>query len=58
VPSEDVLARLAEEPRRAAILLDVDGTLAPIVPRSEDARVPDDTKGELLRLATSYGLVA
>jgi trehalose 6-phosphate phosphatase len=58
VPSEDLLARLAEDPHRAAILLDVDGTLAPIVPRPEDARVPDDTKGELLRLATSYGLVA
>ena len=58
VPSEDVLARLAGDPQRAAILLDVDGTLAPIVARPEDARVPDDAKRELSRLATSYGLVA
>jgi trehalose 6-phosphate phosphatase len=58
VPSEDVLARLAGDPQRAAILLDVDGTLAPIVPRPEDAQVPDDAKGELSRLAKSYGLVA
>jgi trehalose 6-phosphate phosphatase len=58
VPSEDVLARLAENPQRAAILLDVDGTLAPIVPRPENALVPDDAKGELSRLAKSYALVA
>ena len=58
MPSEDVLARLAGDPQRAAILLDVDGTLAPIVPRPEDARVPDDTRGELSRLAKSYGLIA
>jgi trehalose 6-phosphate phosphatase len=58
VPSQDALARLAEVPPRVAILLDVDGTLAPIVPRPEDARVPDEAKDELSRLARSYGLVA
>lgn len=54
----ELLARLAENPARAAIFLDVDGVLAPIVPRPEDARVPDDTRTELHRLAQAYPLVA
>jgi trehalose 6-phosphate phosphatase len=54
----DPVARLAEDPRRAAVLLDVDGALAPIVPRPEDARVPDETRAELRRLHGRYGLVA
>jgi trehalose 6-phosphate phosphatase len=53
----DALARLRAEPERAAILLDVDGTLAPIVPRPEDAAVPQETKAELGRLAARYALV-
>jgi trehalose 6-phosphate phosphatase len=53
-----LLARLANEPRRAAILLDVDGTLAPIVARPEDARVPEGTRAELARLVGRYALVA
>ena len=52
------LASLAEEPERAAILLDVDGTLAPIVARPEDARVPDETRAALRRLLGRYALVA
>ena len=54
----DLLARLAAEPRLAAILLDVDGTLAPIVEQPEDARVPEETRRELARLASRYALVA
>lgn len=54
----DTLARLASEPGLAAILLDVDGTLAPIVARPEDARVPDSTQTLLAGLAGRYGLVA
>jgi trehalose 6-phosphate phosphatase len=54
----DALARLAEDPARAAILLDVDGVLAPIVPRPEDARVPAETQAELRRLGSRYALVA
>jgi trehalose 6-phosphate phosphatase len=54
----ELLARLAEDPPRAAIFVDVDGVLAPIVPRPEDARVPDDIRAELRRLAGRYGLVA
>jgi trehalose 6-phosphate phosphatase len=53
-----LLAQLAEEPDRAAILLDVDGTLAPIVPRPEQARVPAETRAEVERLAARYALVA
>jgi trehalose 6-phosphate phosphatase len=54
----DALASIAADPARAAILLDVDGVLAPIVPRPEDARVPPDTQVELRRLASRYALVA
>ncbi len=54
----DLLARLAAEPQRAAIVLDVDGTLAPIVERPDEARVPEETRRELARLASSYALVA
>jgi trehalose 6-phosphate phosphatase len=54
----ELLARLAEDPRGAATLFDVDGVLAPIVPRPEDARVPDDTRAELRRLHERYALVA
>ena len=54
----DPLTLLAAEPERAAIFLDVDGVLAPIVARPEDARVPDGTRVELRRLAGRYGLVA
>ena len=53
-----LLDRLAADPARAAVLLDVDGVLAPIVPRPDDARVPDDTRTELHRLAERYALVA
>jgi trehalose 6-phosphate phosphatase len=54
----DLLGRLGEDPSRAALFLDVDGVLAPIVPRPEDARVPDETRAELRRLAARYALVA
>jgi trehalose 6-phosphate phosphatase len=54
----DSLSRLAESPDRAAIVLDVDGTLAPIVPRPEDAAVPPETRVELERLAGRYRLLA
>jgi trehalose 6-phosphate phosphatase len=53
-----LLVRLRSEPERAAVLLDVDGTLAPIVERPEDATVPEETRAEVARLASTYGLVA
>jgi trehalose 6-phosphate phosphatase len=54
----DGLAAIASEPERAALLLDVDGVLAPIVEHPEDAVVPPETQSELQRLAGRYGLVA
>jgi trehalose 6-phosphate phosphatase len=54
----ELLARVAEDPAHTAIFLDVDGVLAPIVPRPEDARVPEETRRELRRLARAYALVA
>jgi trehalose 6-phosphate phosphatase len=53
----ELLGRLAAEPERAAILLDVDGTLAPIVSRPEDASVPTATREQLARLHRRYALV-
>jgi trehalose 6-phosphate phosphatase len=53
-----LLVRFRSEPEHAAVLLDVDGTLAPIVERPEDASVPDETRAEIERLAGKYGLVA
>jgi trehalose 6-phosphate phosphatase len=54
----DPLSALAEAPERAAILLDVDGTLAPIAPRPAGARVPEETRDEVARLVGTYALVA
>jgi len=54
----DLLDRLADDPGQAALFLDVDGVLAPIVPRPEDARVPEETREELRRLNERYALVA
>ena len=50
--------RLADDPAHAGLFLDVDGVLAPIVPRPEDARVPDETRAELRRLHARYAVVA
>ena len=58
MPSNGLLRRLTESPADAAILLDVDGVLAPIVELPEDAAVPDATRAELERLVGRYGLVA
>lgn len=55
---EDALTRLAEDPAAAALFLDVDGTLAPIVARPELASVPEETRAEVRRLASRYALIA
>jgi trehalose 6-phosphate phosphatase len=49
---------LATRPEAAGVLLDVDGTLAPIVDRPEDAAVPEGTRALLRDLQRRYGLVA
>ncbi len=53
-----LLSELSADSSRAALLLDVDGTLAPIVTRPEDARVPDATRALLRKLSARYALVA
>jgi len=58
VDGDGLLAELRRYPRSAAVFLDVDGVLAPIVERPEDARVPDETRREIGRLARKYALVA
>jgi trehalose 6-phosphate phosphatase len=50
--------RIAERPGETALLLDVDGTLAPIVERPEDAAVPEATRALLRELSSRYALVA
>jgi trehalose 6-phosphate phosphatase len=54
---DERLARLRDEPGLAAVLLDVDGTLAPIVTRPELAAVPEETRAEVRRLTGRYALV-
>ena len=51
------LEPLRREPGRAAILTDVDGTLAPIVERAEDAAVPASARDALAALSERYALV-
>ena len=55
---DDALAPLLADPARAAVLLDIDGTLAPIVRHADDAHVPEPTRAPLIQIAKRYGLVA
>jgi trehalose 6-phosphate phosphatase len=55
---DSLLARIAAEPARTALLLDVDGVLAPIVDVPHEAVVPEETRAELRRLHGRYALVA
>ncbi len=54
----EALRPLTEAPGKAAIFLDIDGTLAPIVGRAEDAHVPEKTSRTLGVLARRYAGVA
>ena len=54
----DVLAPLRTDPRHTAVLLDVDGTLAPIVRHADDAHVPEPTRAPLIEIAKRFGVVA
>ncbi|MFL5898517.1 MAG: trehalose-phosphatase [Solirubrobacterales bacterium] len=51
------LEPLREQPGRAAVLTDVDGTLAPIVERAEEAAVPAPARQVLAALSERYALV-
>jgi trehalose 6-phosphate phosphatase len=54
----EALAPLRASPDRAAILFDIDGTLAPIVEHAADARVPESTRQLLVAIARRYRMVA
>ena len=54
----ELVAPVRAEPGAAAVLCDIDGTLAPIVPDPEDATVPEETREILRELAARYSLVA
>jgi trehalose 6-phosphate phosphatase len=54
----EALEPLLAAKARSAVLLDVDGTLAPIVRHAEDAAVPEPTRTVLIRVAREYGCVA
>jgi trehalose 6-phosphate phosphatase len=53
-----LIERLASAPGEAALVLDFDGVLAPIVPVPDDAHLPQETREELERLVERYALVA
>jgi len=53
-----LLEPLRREPERSAVLLDVDGVLAPIVAQPEDAHMPETTRRPLIEIARRYGTVA
>ncbi len=54
----EALAPLRANPESSAILLDIDGTLAPIVENASDAHVPQGTRQLLKAVANRYRLVA
>jgi trehalose 6-phosphate phosphatase len=53
----EALEPLRSEPDHAAILLDIDGTLAPIVRHAADAHVPEATRTLLIEIAKRYRVV-
>jgi trehalose 6-phosphate phosphatase len=55
---EDLLRPLKADPARSAVLLDVDGVLAPIVQHPDDAYMPESTRRPLIEVAKRYGVVA
>lgn len=54
----EALAPLRDDPERSAILLDIDGTLAPIAEQPSDAHIPEQTRQLLIDIARRYGVVA
>ena len=55
---DELLAPLRADPTRSAVLLDVDGTLAPIVLHPDDAHMDERTRRPLIDVAKRYGVVA
>jgi trehalose 6-phosphate phosphatase len=53
----EALEPLRADPSRSAVLLDIDGTLAPIVRHAVDAHVPEATRTLLIEIARRYRVV-
>lgn len=53
----EALGPIRSDPEHAAVLLDIDGTLAPIVRHADDAHVPEATRAVLIEVSRRYGLV-
>jgi trehalose 6-phosphate phosphatase len=53
----EALDPLRSDPAHAAVLLDIDGTLAPIVRHAADAHVPEATRTLLIEISKRYRLV-
>jgi len=53
----EALEPLRSDPSHAAVLLDIDGTLAPIVRHADDAHVPEATRTLLIEISKRYGVV-
>ena len=53
----EALEPVRSDPSRAAVLLDIDGTLAPIVRHAADAHVPEATRSLLIEIARRYRVV-
>jgi trehalose 6-phosphate phosphatase len=55
---DTILEPLRRDPERSAVLLDVDGVLAPIVAQPDDAHMPETTRRPLIEVARRYRTVA
>jgi trehalose 6-phosphate phosphatase len=53
----EALEPIRADPTRSAVLLDIDGTLAPIVRHAADAHVPEATRSLLIEIARRYRVV-
>lgn len=53
----EALDPIRSDPGNSAVLLDIDGTLAPIVRHAADAHVPEATRTLLIEIARRYRLV-
>ena len=53
----EALEPIRSDPSRSAVLLDIDGTLAPIVRHAADAHVPEATRSLLIEIARRYRVV-
>jgi len=56
--TQRLIEPLLAETRSSGVLLDLDGTLAPIVERPDDVRIPEDLRRLLPRIAERFGLLA